>query len=91
MISGRFIEDMNLSLGLDWLLSQYTLDRRRGNTVSPGDLADALALATVTLDGSIIEYQRLTADALTFQTGAACRRVLFQRSGCVPIQQRRRR
>jgi len=61
---------MNLSLGLDWLLSQYTLDRRRGNTVSPGDLADALALAAVILDGSIVEFQRSTADTLAFETGA---------------------
>ena len=59
-----------MGLGLDWLLSQHTLDRRDGDAVSPGDLADALALTTVALDGGMVEYQRQAVDALTFQTSA---------------------
>ena len=70
MISGRLIEDLSLNLGLDWLLSQHALDRRGGDAVSPGDLADALALAAVLLDCYIIEYQRGTADTLAFETCA---------------------
>jgi hypothetical protein len=56
VISGRLIEDLSLNLGLDWLLSQHALDRRGGDAVSPGDLADALALAAIALDGGIVEY-----------------------------------
>ena len=74
MISSRLIEDLiedlSLGLGLDWLLSQHTLDRRGGNAMPPGDLADALPLAAVALDGGTVKYQRLAADLLTFETGA---------------------
>ena len=69
MISGRLIEDLSLNLGLDWLLSQHTLDRRGGDAVSPGDLTETLAMQTVLLDCGVVQFQRSTADTLTFQTG----------------------
>lgn len=36
-----------------------------------GDLAQALPLAAVALDGSIVEYQRVAADVLTLEPGAS--------------------
>jgi hypothetical protein len=47
-----------------------SLDGRRGNTVSPGDLADALAIQPVLLDSGVVQFQRLAADVLTFQASA---------------------
>jgi len=40
-----------------------------------GDLAQALAILAVAVDGGVVELQRITADVLAFQDGrAACRR-----------------
>jgi hypothetical protein len=38
--------------------------------MAPGDLSDALALAAVLLDGGTVQYQRLAADVLPFETSA---------------------
>ena len=35
-----------------------------------GDLAQALAILAVSLDGGMVELQRITADVLAFKTGA---------------------
>jgi hypothetical protein len=38
--------------------------------VAFGDLAKALAMLTVSLDGSVVEDQRISADVLVFEAGA---------------------
>src|ERR1035437_7701582 len=55
---------------LSRILSQDTLHGGRRDAVSFCDLAQALALAAVPLDGSMVEFQRVAADVLAFKAGA---------------------
>jgi hypothetical protein len=38
--------------------------------MSSGDLADALALASVALDGGVVQIERIAADVTAFDPGA---------------------
>jgi hypothetical protein len=55
-------------MNLDWILAKDTLHGGSGNTMSFGDLAQALATLTVLLDGEIVQYQGISADV--FEAGA---------------------
>jgi hypothetical protein len=57
-------------MNLDWILAKDTLHGGSGNTMSFGDLAQALATLTVLLGGEIIQYQGISADVLSFKTSA---------------------
>src|ERR1035437_5245139 len=61
-VQAVFFEDM------DWVLMKDALHRGRRDTVSFGDLADALPLDTVVLDGGMVQLQRFAADVLPLDT-----------------------
>src|ERR1035437_3671142 len=63
-VQAVFFEDM------DWVLMKDALHGGRRDTVSFGDLADALPLDTVVLDGGMVQLQRFAADVLPLQPGA---------------------
>src|ERR1035437_367594 len=52
------------------VLVEHTLHGGRRDAMTFGDLAQTLALAAVLLDSGTVQYQRLTADVLTFEPGA---------------------
>ena len=52
------------------VLAKHTLHRGRRDAMALGDLSDALSTLSVLLDGSTVQYQRLAADVLTFETSA---------------------
>src|ERR1035441_4685280 len=53
------------------VLAEHTLYGGRRYTVAFGDLTQAAALAPVFLDCGTVQYQRLAADVLTFETSAS--------------------
>src|ERR1035437_5069198 len=52
------------------VLAEHTLDSGRRDAMAFGDLSKALATLTVLFDSGTVQYQRLTADVLTFEPGA---------------------
>src|ERR1022692_1269736 len=57
-------------MNLNRILPKDTLHGVGGDTLSFGDLAQALATLTVLLDGEIVQYQGISADVLSFEAGA---------------------
>src|SRR5664280_2892778 len=53
-----------------WACLEHMLHGGRRDAVAFGDLSKALATLTVLLDSRTVQYQRLTADVLTFEPGA---------------------
>src|SRR5664280_457627 len=52
------------------VLAEHTLHGGRRDAMAFGYLAETLALAAVLFDSGAVQNQRLTADVLTFETGA---------------------